>query len=77
MLFFFNFKTAIEREQSDACIDSAECEQSRPKVKAGFYERFYSYSDTQTIIRSIKTFVEERTLAIIAHEREIKASLSS
>jgi len=69
MLFFFNFKAAIEREQSDACIDSAECEQSRPTVKAGFYERFYSYFDTQTIIRSVKTFTEERALAIAAHER--------
>ena len=39
--------------------------------KAGFYERFYSYFDTQTIIRSIKTFIEERTLAIIAHERNL------
>ncbi len=36
---------------------------------AGFYERFYSYFDTQTIIRSVKTFIEERTLAIAAHER--------
>ena len=45
--------------------------------KAGFYERFYSYFDTQTIIRSVKTFIEERTLAIVAHEREVKASLSS
>ena len=26
-------KAAIEREQSDACIDSAEREQARPKVK--------------------------------------------
>ena len=32
--------------------------------KAGFYERFYSYFDTQTIIRSIKTFLEERALTI-------------
>ena len=38
--------------------------------KAGFYERFYSYFDTQIIIRSVKTFIEERTLAIAAHERE-------
>ena len=35
--------------------------------KAGFYERFYSYFDTQTIIRSVKTFIEERALAIAAH----------
>ena len=27
-------KAAIEREQSGACSDSAECEQARPKVKA-------------------------------------------
>ena len=26
-------KAAVEREQSDACIDSAEREQARPKVK--------------------------------------------
>ena len=26
-------KPAIKREQSDACIDSAECEQARPEVK--------------------------------------------
>ena len=38
--------------------------------KAGFYERFYSYFDTQTIIRSFKAFLEERTLAIAAHERK-------
>ena len=40
--------------------------------KAGFYERFYSYFDTQTIIRSVKTFIEERTLAIVAHERNLQ-----
>ena len=39
--------------------------------KAGFYERFYSYFDTQTIIRSVKTFIEERALAIAAHERDL------
>ena len=39
--------------------------------KAGFYERFYSHFDTQTIIRSVKTFIEERTLAIVAHERNL------
>ena len=37
---------------------------------AGFYERFYSYFDTQTIIRSFKSFLEERALTIAAHERE-------
>ena len=39
--------------------------------KAGFYERFYSYFDTQTIIRSFKAFLEERTLAIVADERNL------
>ncbi|MBR2151304.1 MAG: hypothetical protein IJ902_08005 [Prevotella sp.] len=39
--------------------------------KAGFYERFYSYFDTQTIIRGIKTFIEERALTIAAHERNL------
>ena len=39
--------------------------------KAGFYERFYSYFDTQTIIRSVKTFIEERALTIAAHERNM------
>ena len=39
--------------------------------KAGFYERFYSYFNTQTIIRSVKTFIEERALAIAAHERNM------
>lgn len=39
--------------------------------KAGFYERFYSHFDTQTIIRSFKSFLEERALTIAAHEREL------
>ena len=39
--------------------------------KAGFYERFYGYFDTQTIIRSFKAFLEERALTIAAHEREL------
>jgi hypothetical protein len=39
--------------------------------KAGFYERFYSYFDTQTIIRSFKSFLEERALTIAAPEREL------
>ena len=40
-------------------------------VEAGFYEQFYSYFDTRAIIRSVKTFIEERTLAIVAHERNL------
>ena len=39
--------------------------------KAGFYERFYSYFDIQTIIRSIKTFIEERALIIATHQRKV------
>ena len=42
--------------------------------KAGFYERFYSHLDTQTIIRSVKTFIEERALAIAAHERNMQGA---
>jgi len=38
--------------------------------KAGFYERFYSYFDSQAIIRSMKLFLQERNLAIDAYERE-------
>ena len=39
--------------------------------KDGFYERFYSYFNTQTFIRSVKTFIEERALIIAAHERKV------
>jgi len=39
-----NNKAASEREQSEACFDSAECEQSRPKVKADVAQS----SDAQT-----------------------------
>ena len=39
--------------------------------KAGFYEQFYSYFDTQTINRSVKVFLDERTLAIVAYERNL------
>ena len=34
VMFCDAFKAAIEREQSNACIDSDKCEQARPKVKA-------------------------------------------
>lgn len=40
--------------------------------KAGFYERFYSYFDPQTIIRSIPSFLHERQRIIEAYEREMK-----
>jgi len=39
-----NNKAANEREQSEACFNSAECEQSRPKVKADVAQSF----DVQT-----------------------------
>ena len=35
--------------------------------KAGYYERFYSRFDPQVIIRSIKTFLEERASVIDEH----------
>ena len=39
--------------------------------KAGSYERFYSYFDPQTIIRSMKLFLQERNWAIDAYERDL------
>ena len=39
--------------------------------KAGFYERFYSYFDPQTIIRSFKAFLEKRALTIAVQERNM------
>ena len=39
--------------------------------KAGFYERFYSYFDTQAIIRSFKAVLEERALTIAVQERNM------
>ena len=50
---------------------SLSCGWQRINFKAGFYERFYSYFDTQTIIRSVKIFIEERSLVIAAHERDL------
>ena len=40
--------------------------------KAGFYERFYSYFDPQTIIRSMPSFLHERQQIIEVNERELK-----
>ena len=39
--------------------------------KAGFYERFYYYFDTETINWNNKTFIEERALVIAARERNL------
>ena len=40
--------------------------------KAGFYERFYSYFDPQTIIKSMSSFLQERTIIIDEHDREMR-----
>ena len=40
--------------------------------KAGFYERFYSYFDPQTIIRSMPSFLRERQQIIEAYEQKLK-----
>ena len=40
--------------------------------KAGMYERFYSYFDTQAIVGSIKSFCDERDTIITVHERELQ-----
>lgn len=40
--------------------------------KAGFYERFYSYFDPQTIIKSMSSFLQERTNIIDEHDRETR-----
>lgn len=40
--------------------------------KAGFYEGFYSYFDPQVIIRSMKTFLNDRMQIILSHECKMK-----
>lgn len=40
--------------------------------KAGFYERFYGYFDTQTIIRSFELFLQERHKIIQRYEALIE-----
>jgi hypothetical protein len=40
-------------------------------LKAGFYERFYSYFDPQAIIRSMKLFLQDRNYVIDAYERNL------
>ena len=44
--------------------------------KAGFYERFYSYFDTQTIIRSVKTFIEEHGESVVAANSDLDKTAS-
>ena len=46
-----NNKAANEREQSEACFDSAEREQSRPKVKADVAQS--SDAQTEDTLRTI------------------------
>ena len=40
--------------------------------KAGFYEQFYCYFDPQTIIRSMPTFLQERTNIIEEYDKELR-----
>ena len=40
--------------------------------KAGFYEQFYCYYDPQTIIRSMPTFLHERTNIIEEYDKELR-----
>lgn len=40
--------------------------------KAGFYERFFGQFDPQTVVRSIRLFLDERNKIIIQHQREIQ-----
>ena len=44
--------------------------------KAGLYERFYGYFDSQTIVRSVKSFCSERELILAAHERELQQRIN-
>ena len=69
--------TAVAISNRYHCLKAGELMLFFFNFKAGFYERFYSHFDTQTIIRSFKSFLEERALTIAAHEREIKVSFSS
>ena len=60
-----NNKAANEREQSEACFDSAEREQSRPKVKADVtFVHFYvdKTSGTTRIVEEVPSLnIEEET----------------
>lgn len=40
--------------------------------KAGLYEQFFSYFDPQAIVRSVKSFCDERDTIITVHERELQ-----
>ena len=40
--------------------------------KAGFYEQFYCYFDPLTIIRSMPTFLQERTNIIEEYDKELR-----
>ena len=40
--------------------------------KAGFYEQFYCYFDPQTIIKSMSTFLQERTNIIEEYDKELR-----
>ena len=73
-------KAAIKREQSQACLDSAEREQARPKVKRIFhagdlnnwYAKFLS-DDNPDLERY--SFEMEETFNPIAHEKQFLGEL--
>lgn len=73
-------KAAIKREQSQACLDSAEREQARPKVKRIFhagdlnnwYAKFLSDDNPDQLRYS---FEMEETFNPIAHEKQFLGEL--
>ena len=69
---YFGTPTPEKRNTEATAYDGMGPSVDFGSIKAGFYERFYSYFDTQTIIRSFKAFLEERALAIAAREREVR-----
>jgi len=64
-------KTAIEQEQSDACISYAECEQARPKVKNPFLEPYGTPHDTVPFDRIRLEDYEEAFMEGIRRDNEL------
>ena len=72
--------TAIKREQSQACLDSAEREQARPKVKrifhAGDLNNWYAKFLTDDNPDQLRySFEMEETFNPIAHEKQFLGEL--
>ena len=73
-------KAAIKREQSQACLDSAEREQARPKVKrifhAGDLNNWYAKFLTDDNPDQLRySFEMEETFNPIAHEKQFLGEL--